>query len=193
TSTTTGSESTGNSSSANHAEEYATSCKICGESTRSGTEHVCFEHGSDSSNDSPEAMPLDRLSVSGTSSLRIASITIPDILQLDDANPNSARPGHLIAYKPLEIASNVTPVISNYKTAEIIKVDKEGLLSVRVLREFSHGKDTGSSVGSAARKRRADLLTSNETDSNTEPDFNDDDLVVLDPSLIYNFRLISVN
>ncbi|KAJ2512608.1 hypothetical protein H4217_006796, partial [Coemansia sp. RSA 1939] len=180
-STTTGSESTGNSSGANHAEEDATSCKICGESIRSHTEHICFEHGSVSSNDSPETMPLDRLSVSGTPSRRIASITIPEILQLEDASPSNARPGHLIAYKSLEIASNVTPVVSNYKVAEIIGADKTGLLSVRVLREFRHDKDTGSSVGSAARQRRADLLTSNQTDPNTEPGSNDDDLVVLDP------------
>ncbi|KAJ2654592.1 hypothetical protein GGH99_007300, partial [Coemansia sp. RSA 1285] len=180
-STTTGSESTGNSSGANHAEEDATSCKICGESICSNTEHICFEHGSVSSDDSPETMPLDRLSVSGTPSRRIASITIPEILQLEDASPSNARPGHLIAYKSLEIASNVTPVVSNYKVAEIIGADKTGLLSVRVLREFRHDKDTGSSVGSAARQRRADLLTSNQTDPNTEPGSNDDDLVVLDP------------
>ncbi|KAJ2603358.1 hypothetical protein EV177_006701 [Coemansia sp. RSA 1804] len=191
-STTTGSESTGNSSGANHAEEDATSCKICGESIRSHTEHICFEHGSVSSNDSPETMPLDRLSVSGTPSRRIASITIPEILQLEDASPSNARPGHLIAYKSLEIASNVTPVVSNYKVAEIIGADKTGLLSVRVLREFRHDKDTGSSVGSAARQRRADLLTSNQTDPNTEPGSNDDDLVVLDPSLIYNLKFIGV-
>ncbi|KAJ1736781.1 hypothetical protein LPJ72_001096 [Coemansia sp. Benny D160-2] len=191
-STTTGSESTGNSSGANHAEEAAASCKICGESICSNTEHICFEHGSVSSNDSPETMPLDRLSVSGTPSRRIASITIPEILQLDDASPSNARPGHLIAYKSLEIASNVTPVVSNYKVAEVIGVGKTGLLSVRVLREFRHGKDTGSSVGSAARQRRADLLTSNLTDPNTEPGSNDGDLVVLDPSLIYNLKFISV-
>ncbi|KAJ2538702.1 hypothetical protein EV175_006429, partial [Coemansia sp. RSA 1933] len=87
-------------------------------------------------------MPLDRLSVSDSFNTRVQSITGPEIYLLDDADPEDARPGNIVAYKVLEIASDVTAVVSGYKIAEVAEVHEDGSLSVRILREFRHGKET---------------------------------------------------
>ncbi|KAJ1666272.1 hypothetical protein EV178_002383 [Coemansia sp. RSA 1646] len=185
--TTSSGSSSGSSSSSNSSDETA-ACKICDGKLYPDTEHICFDQTSGSSNESPEAMPLDRLSVSDSFKERIQKLTIPEILWLDDASPKDARPGHIIAYKALEIASNVTPVVSNYRIAEIVETHENGSLSVQILREFRHGKETSSDVDSSVKQRRANLL--NSSNSSAEPGLTDSALVVLDPALIYNLKFL---
>ncbi|KAJ2399536.1 hypothetical protein GGI23_002596, partial [Coemansia sp. RSA 2559] len=105
--------------------------------------------------------------------------------------PKDAHPGHIVAYKALEIASNVTPVVSNYRIAEIVETHDDGSLSVRILREFRHGKETSNPVDSAAKYRHVSLLNNN--DSSAKSGSADNSIAHIDPASICDFKFIHVS
>ncbi|KAJ2785523.1 hypothetical protein H4R18_000468 [Coemansia javaensis] len=138
--------------------------------------------GSSSSNSSdsdapPQAQALGRASPAGRAG-RISGATEASLDAAEAVEAAALCAGALVAYKMLEMNEDLSPSVSHYRIAEVVRV-ADNAIDVSIVRELKPASPTASSK--SAKRRRALLLADAEPTEVTR----------LDPKFVAELKLLS--